>query len=313
MRGQGIIDRARSSPRSRASGGSPPPTSTAGFTPTCTRRRLCQVAPIRPVQLAAGFDQARRAVLLRATKVVAEVSSGGPVGLRQLFRKRSSAPAARHPRDARWIPRGDRGPFSLFQAVTKYGLQLALALPAIAACGRAGGCRPTCCGARSAVRWSSRTGGDSGAPSMAAAFRPGLSDDVAALLERVAARDSGGSPHPRRRSRYARRGRVCPRLVLPPQARGRTQQGSRRRRPVPPAPRFISRSWASGPRSGLAPGTSWSSAACRTGSFSRSASTCASARPRSGDDLPGSLYVYARTLDARAVLDHVERLAARAQ
>jgi hypothetical protein len=30
-----------------------------------------------------------------------------------------------------------------------------------------------------------------------------------------------------------------------------------------------------------------------------------------GDDLPGSLYVYARTLDARAVLDHVARLAAR--
>jgi predicted nuclease of restriction endonuclease-like RecB superfamily len=30
------------------------------------------------------------------------------------------------------------------------------------------------------------------------------------------------------------------------------------------------------------------------------------------DELPGSLYVYARTLDARAILERVERLAARA-
>ena len=76
------------------------------------------------------------------------------------------------------------GPFSLFESVTKYGLQLALALPAIGECGR--WCwRPTCVGAKSACRSLARRcrcGGQAGRRGDGPG-PPRLTDEGARLLD----------------------------------------------------------------------------------------------------------------------------------
>jgi predicted nuclease of restriction endonuclease-like RecB superfamily len=101
-------------------------------------QRLQAIESPSPAALADRFALAEaQAVLLRATKVVAEVRAADAAGYRHLFR------ALKFLRLLPVITRGeDRhgyrieidGPLSLFQASAKYGLQLALALPAIAAC-----------------------------------------------------------------------------------------------------------------------------------------------------------------------------------
>jgi predicted nuclease of restriction endonuclease-like RecB superfamily len=99
-----------------------------------------------PRSLLAAYQQGGvQAVLLRAASVRVQVRKAPPEAFRALFRKLKflrllhriePLPAAR----ARGEPAGYQividGPFSLFESVTKYGLQLALAFPAIAACGR---------------------------------------------------------------------------------------------------------------------------------------------------------------------------------
>lgn len=94
---------------------------------------------IAPEQLVASYDFAQQqAVLLRAVEVVAEVQCRDAYAYRQLFRKlkflrllHRIEPLA----DGGYRIRID-GPFSLFTAATKYGLELALALPALRACER---------------------------------------------------------------------------------------------------------------------------------------------------------------------------------
>ena len=99
-------------------------------------QRLRAVELPSPTALAAGFEIAEaQAVLLRATKVIAEVQAGDASSYRHLFRRLKFL---------RLLPVIERtktgyrvqmdGPLSLFQAGARYGLQLALALPAIAAC-----------------------------------------------------------------------------------------------------------------------------------------------------------------------------------
>ena len=99
--------------------------------------RLLAVEAPPPAALAAGFPlAAAQAVLLRATKVTAVVRAKQAAIYRHLFRTLKflrllpaiTAPAP----DAVRIELD--GPFSLFQGSTRYGLQLGLALPAIAAC-----------------------------------------------------------------------------------------------------------------------------------------------------------------------------------
>jgi predicted nuclease of restriction endonuclease-like RecB superfamily len=100
-------------------------------------QRLLSVDTPSPARLAAGFELAQaQAVLLRAVKVTATVRARDAATYRRLFRQLkflrllpTIAP----------LPNGGYrleidGPFSLFQAVTRYGLQLGLALPSIAAC-----------------------------------------------------------------------------------------------------------------------------------------------------------------------------------
>lgn len=77
-----------------------------------------------------------QAVLLRAVRVTALVRCGSPLVARELFRKlkfrRLLHRIERHD-DGRYRIEID-GPFSLFESVTKYGLQLALVLPALEEC-----------------------------------------------------------------------------------------------------------------------------------------------------------------------------------
>jgi uncharacterized protein len=79
-----------------------------------------------------------QAVLLRATQVIFRVQGADPEAYRRLFRRiKFHRLLHRIDRDG---PNGYRievtGPFSLFESVTKYGLQLAMVLPAVRACGR---------------------------------------------------------------------------------------------------------------------------------------------------------------------------------
>jgi hypothetical protein len=92
--------------------------------------------PMTPEALVAAYDDAQaQAVLLRAVKVRAEVTCGAAWGYRQLFAKLKFLRLlhAIEPLGGGYRIDID-GPFSLFDSVTKYGLQLALSLPAVQAC-----------------------------------------------------------------------------------------------------------------------------------------------------------------------------------
>ena len=88
--------------------------------------------------LVAAYETAQKqAVLLRAVRVVVTLQRPAPRGLRLFFRRlkfhRLLYVATRLPDGACRIEID--GPFSLFRSVTTYGLQLALLLPILDACG----------------------------------------------------------------------------------------------------------------------------------------------------------------------------------
>ncbi len=88
--------------------------------------------------LLSRFDRAQRqAVLLRAVRVVAVVRGATPAAYRTLFQKLKFRRLLFQvePEDDGYRFTID-GPFSLIDSVTKYGLQLALILPALEACGQ---------------------------------------------------------------------------------------------------------------------------------------------------------------------------------
>jgi len=100
-------------------------------------QRLLAVADEAPAALIERYERASvQAVLLRAVRVVADVECP-PAVARALFRQ------LKFHRLLHRIERRDRGyrvtidgPYSLFDAVTKYGLQLALVLPVLESCDR---------------------------------------------------------------------------------------------------------------------------------------------------------------------------------
>jgi hypothetical protein len=95
------------------------------------------LAAITAPQLVEAYELAQpQAVLLRAVRVVVEVQSAIPGAYRTLFRKLkflrllcAITPRTSHPKAGYCIEID--GPFSLFESSTRYGLALALALPAI--------------------------------------------------------------------------------------------------------------------------------------------------------------------------------------
>jgi predicted nuclease of restriction endonuclease-like RecB superfamily len=96
--------------------------------------RLLRAPELGAEQLLSRYDLAQfQAVLLRAVKVTAQVSCSSPEGYRELFRKlkfrRLLFQVQRLESGAHRIEID--GPFSLFESVTKYGLQLALLLPTL--------------------------------------------------------------------------------------------------------------------------------------------------------------------------------------
>jgi predicted nuclease of restriction endonuclease-like RecB superfamily len=104
-------------------------------------QRLLAVEVPAPALLAAGFEISEaQAVLLRATKIVAEVGAGDAALYRRLFRTlkflRLLPVITRLEEKCGGYRVEMDGPLSLFQGGGRYGLSLALALPAIAACDR---------------------------------------------------------------------------------------------------------------------------------------------------------------------------------
>ena len=96
---------------------------------------------IEPEALVDLYDESQvQAVLLRAERVVVQVACKSPATYRYLFRKLKFLRLLHRivPLDPTDESGGYRieidGPFSLISSVTKYGLQLALAFPAIRAC-----------------------------------------------------------------------------------------------------------------------------------------------------------------------------------
>jgi predicted nuclease of restriction endonuclease-like RecB superfamily len=88
--------------------------------------------------LVGNYDLAQiQAVLLRASRVTAHLEQTDPGALRALFRKlKFSRLLHTAHRERNGYRLEIDGPYSLFESVTKYGLALALALPALMASGR---------------------------------------------------------------------------------------------------------------------------------------------------------------------------------
>ena len=155
------------------------------------RQRLLAFAGRPPAMLAAGFELAEaQAVLLRATRVTASVRSRDAGTYRQLFRTLKFLrllPVVEAVAQGGYRITLD-GPLSLFQGGTRYGLQLGLALPAIAGCDS--------WSIEADVRWGAdrrplrfRIGG--GAVATAAAEAPSLPDELAGFVTAFERLDSG--------------------------------------------------------------------------------------------------------------------------
>jgi predicted nuclease of restriction endonuclease-like RecB superfamily len=150
---------------------------------------LAKAPSLKPEALVHRYDASQvQAVLLRAVRVVAMVSSASPEASRALFR------ALKFRRLLHRVERSGAGyrieidgPYSMFESVTKYGLELALVLPALEACGKLS--------LVAEVRWGKKReplafkyehdGGGAGEQDGDA-----LRDDVATLLEGFGALDS---------------------------------------------------------------------------------------------------------------------------
>jgi hypothetical protein len=98
---------------------------------------LLSLGPLRAASLVERYDSGQvQAVLLRAVRVVADVACATPAAYRALFRElkfRRLLHRALRREEGGYRIEID-GPYSLFDSVTKYGLQLALVLPALEAC-----------------------------------------------------------------------------------------------------------------------------------------------------------------------------------
>jgi predicted nuclease of restriction endonuclease-like RecB superfamily len=148
---------------------------------------LTATSALAPAAFVERYDRGQvQAVLLRAVRVVADVTCTVPAAYRALFRELKFRRLLYRiePRDGGYRIDID-GPFSLFESVTRYGLALALLLPALEECDRLA--------LVAEVRWGQRREplvfrhvvARNAAMAQAASPRPGsgMRDDVAELVE----------------------------------------------------------------------------------------------------------------------------------
>jgi hypothetical protein len=212
-----------------------------------------------------------QAVLLRAVRLRARIFCASAAGYRALFRKlkfhRLLYTMEKLARGAGYAIDID-GPFSLFEQTTKYGLKLALALPALMTCDTWDVDAELRWGKdRRPLRYHMR---GSATPTVAAAAE--LPEEVAALLGDLQAQESPWQATPPTPS-WTCRASVC---ACP-------TWNSSIAKPASASTLKCSVSGA-GPRSGNA--SRWPPPACPTPSSSRSANTCASARKSSPTTRP---------------------------
>lgn len=160
------------------------------FADIAEHQTLAKFEKIDAARLMAEYEWAQRqAVLLRAVSVTVVLTSPATAGARNLFRQlkfRRLLYSLGRREEGGYVIQID-GPFSLFRSVTKYGLNLALMLPALDACG------PWTLDAK--IRWDKDAalynfhleGGEAPDPKAPAL----LADEVEALLDRVAKSKSG--------------------------------------------------------------------------------------------------------------------------
>ncbi len=257
--------------------------------------RLRRVETIEPARLVAEYELAQaQAVLLRAMRVTVDVECASPGAYRALFRKlkflrllyrMENRPAGGYRIEI-------DGPFSLFESVTRYGLQLALALPALREC--------DAFSLHAEVRWGPArtplafrlTGGCAGGVVESEARLP---DEVAALIEAVRAADTPWQVAPAGAILDLPGVGLCvPDLVFEHQRTGECVYLE------------VMGFWS---REAV-----WRRVELVAAGLGERILFAVSERLRVseqvlGDDLPGALYVYKRVMNARAVLERVDRLA----
>jgi predicted nuclease of restriction endonuclease-like RecB superfamily len=164
-----------------------------------------------------------QAVLLRATRVEVELDGAGPGGWRALFHKLKFLRLLHRitPLDGGGHRIEIDGPFSLFSASTKYGLQLAMLLPALDACGA--------WRLRADVRWGKdkktlrfeHEGGRGASEDADGAAPVHLSDEVQTLVKRFRGLKTSWSVRPAKRVLELPGVGLCvPDLVFSDAARG---------------------------------------------------------------------------------------------
>jgi len=234
-----------------------------------------------------------QAVLLRAVRVVVDVACASAGAYRSLFRRLKFLRLlySIHATEAGYRIEID-GPYSLFESVTRYGLALALALPAIRECDR--------WSLVADLRWGPErralTFKLAGARTVDDAAVASLPDDVAALARAIALQDTPWSVTPADALIDLPGVGVCvPDLALAHRDTGEVIYlevlGYWSRAAVWKRVELIER--------GLA-----AKIVFCVGKHLRVSEDVLA------DDVPGALYVYKRTLSARAVLERVEALAA---
>jgi len=160
-----------------------------------SEHRLLEAAALSPAALLARYDLAQlQAVLLRAVKISARIVCSSPAGYRDIFRKlkfrRLLFQIQPEPEGGYRVDID--GPFSLFESVTKYGLQLALMLPSLLAADRLSLTAQLRWGkARAPVSFQLERRGDG--PDE---VQPHLPEEVGALLDAFAAGREGWTAQP---------------------------------------------------------------------------------------------------------------------
>ena len=255
---------------------------------------LRQVAWIDPARLVDEYELAQaQAVLLRAVKVTVDVACASPAAYRALFRKLKFLRLLHRieeNEDGGYRIEID-GPFSLFESVTRYGLQLAMALPVLREC--------EAFALRADVRWGPdraplqfRLDGGAGRPGE----EPPPPEEVAGLVAALEAIDTPWRAAPARAILELRGVGLCvPDLVFEHQGTGECIYLE------------VLGFWS---REAV-----WRRVELVEAGLSDRILFAVSERLRVseqvlGDEQPGALYVYKKVMSARAVLDRVERLAA---